>query len=208
MTLTTQLGQGGAGFQGTGKESAAYALLNGTQVSLVTGGAANAKLALADIEPGDKLISVINNNAGVLTDVTATTTIASKTATGTVTVGTAAKDDTVAIAGFVYTLTDTKPADSDYSKVLIGSTATITAASLAAAINAREATRQSKVSATAAAAVVTITATPGAAGNALALVETGSSFTVSGATLSGGSDTGGIKVTTATDQLQVVWQKA
>jgi hypothetical protein len=59
MELNKQLGQGGAGMHTTAPGSAAEALkaLFGLRVSLVTGGAANAKLALADIRPGDTILA-------------------------------------------------------------------------------------------------------------------------------------------------------
>ena len=78
---------------------------------------------------------------------------------------------------------------------------------LAAAINAREASRSAQqVSASVNTNVVTVTAiAEGTSGNALTLAETGNTFTVSGATLSGGTATGGIKSTSITNQVILFW---
>ncbi len=209
----SNLGKGGAGLQGQGAGSAARAIkeLQGLQVSLVTGGAANSKLALAAITPRDTLIAVHNNNAGTLTDVTANTTIADNRATGTVTAASAGTaGDTVSIAGLTYTLVaaSAEVAAADKSKVKVAADAAGLAANLLAAVQAREANRDTKVTVSRNAAVLTVTAFAGGTeGNALALVETGNSFTISGATLSGGSATGGVQVTSVTNQLVVYWFK-
>lgn len=79
---------------------------------------------------------------------------------------------------------------------------------LAALINAREGNRTSKVTASPAAAVITLTAVEeGTAGNSVALAETGSSFTISGATLTGGTVTGGITSSAVTNQVVLYWLK-
>lgn len=213
MELTKQLGQGGAGFHSTGPGSAAEALksLMALRVSLVAGAAANTKLPLADIREGDVILSALNNNAGTLTDVTAGTTIDNPNAKGTVTVGTVTAGDTVSVAGYTYTLVSnaTVIADGDMSKLAVGdSVAANVAPRLAALINAREDNRTSKVRATVNAAVVTLTAVEeGAAGNSVALAETGNTFTISGANLAGGTTTGGIKVTSTTNQVVLYWLK-
>lgn len=215
FTNTTDLGKGGIGFQGTGPKSAARAIkeLQGLQISLVTGGAANAKLALAAITSKDTIVAAHNNNAGALTDVTANTTIADLRATGTVTAAAAGTaGDTVTVAGLVYTLVaaDAVVAPQDKSKVKVGATAAELATNLLAAVQAREASRSStQVSATRSGAVLTITAiADGTAGNALTLVEVGNSFTISGATLAGGSASGGIQVSSITNQVILYWFKA
>ena len=213
MELTKQLGQGGAGFHGTGDGSAAKALkaLVGMRVTLLAGAAANTKLNLADIRDGDVILSAMNNNAGALTDITANTTIDNPNAKGTVTVGTVTVGDSVTVAGLTYTLVanDAVVAYGDMSKLKVGgSVATDVAARLASLINAREDNRTSKVRAVANAAVISLTAVEeGTAGNAVALVEVGSTFTLSGATLAGGTITGGIKVTSTTNQVVLYWLK-
>lgn len=209
----SNLGKGGAGMQGQGAGSVARAIkeLQGLQVSLVTGGAANSKLALAAITPRDTLIAAHNNNAGVLTDVTATTTISDNRASGTVTAASAGTaGDTVSIAGLTYTLVAANATVglADKTKVKVAADAAGLAANLMAAVQAREANRDTKVTVSRNAAVLTITAYAGGTdGNALALAETGNSFNISGATLSGGSATGGVQVTSVTNQLVVYWFK-
>lgn len=201
----SNLGKGGAGMQGQGAGSAARAIkeLQGLQVSLVTGGAA--------ITPRDTLIAVHNNNAGTLTDVTANATIADNRATGTVTAaGAGTAGDTVSIAGLTYTLVAANATvdPADKRKVKVGADAAGLAANLLAAVQAREANRDTKVTVSRNAAVLTVTAFAGGTeGNALVLAETGNSFNISGATLSGGSATGGVQVTSVTNQLVVYWFK-
>lgn len=214
MELNKQLGQGGAGMHTTAPGSAAEALkaLFGLRVSLVTGGAANAKLALADIRPGDTILAAHNNNSGAFTDVTASTTIDNPNATGTVTVGAVTAGDSVTIAGLTYTLVAPGTAidAGDMTKLALvgGQTAAVLAGRLAALVNAREDNRTSKVKASANAAVITLTAVEeGTVGNAVALAETGNTFTISGATLTGGTNTGGIKVNATTNQVVLYWLK-
>ncbi len=206
----SNLGHGGAGLSGDGPGSAAAALaeLQGLTVSLLAGAAADTKINLAAIREEDTIVSAINNNAGVLTDITGTMSIASVKASGTVTVGTASAGDTVTVAGLTYTLVanDATVAAGDYSKVKVGADADACAANLALAIRGREVNRTSQVTASAAAEVVTVTAVAeGVGGNSIALTETGGSFTVSGATLSGGTATGGVMSSGATDQIVLVW---
>lgn len=217
MTLAniSQVGKGGAGYQGQGPGTAFAALkeLQGLRVSLVTGGGANTKFALAGLTSKDTLVSVINNNAGTLTDVSANAIISDTRATGTVTAAAAGTaGDTVTIAGLLYTLVAANAvvAPQDKSRVKVGTTAAELATNLLNALVAREASRidGQKVSATRNAAVITLTAVPdGTDGNALALVEVGNSITISGATLTGGSATTGLQVSSVTNQLLVTWFK-
>lgn len=213
MELNKQLGQGGAGMHTTAPGSAAEALkaLFGLKVSLIAGAAAGTKLNLADIRPGDVILAAHNNNSGALTDIASTLAIVNPNAKGTVTLGTLAAGDSVTIAGLTYTLVveGTKIADGDMSKLAMADeSATATAVRLAALINAREGNRTSKVTASPAAAVITLTAVEeGTAGNSVALAETGSSFTISGATLTGGTVTGGITSSAVTNQIVLYWLK-
>lgn len=213
MGLNTNalLGHGGTGMQGAGADSVAGMVreLQGLRVSLVTGGAADTKFDLAAIRGEDTIVSALNNNAGTLTDITGTVSIVDLRASGTITVGTAAAGDTVSVDGQVFTLVaeGTAVAAHDYTKVVIGADADATAAALADAINRWEANRAApEVSASAAAAVVTLTArAEGTGGNSVALAEAGTSFTVSGETLAGGSDTGGIQSSGITNQIVLYW---
>lgn len=103
-------------------------------------------------------------------------------ASATITVGTESADDTVVIGDVTLTW---KASPSGESEVDIGGTSTISATNLAAAINAHT-QLGGVVTATSAAAVVTVTAAlPGRIGEQVTLVETGSSVTVSSARLTG-----------------------
>lgn len=111
-------------------------------------------------------------------------------ASGTVTLSTAvpADGDKITLGGHDIIF---RAVADDANEVAIGATLALTAANLAAYINANhDAFGAVAVGATAAAAVVTIRA-PGAAGNAVTLAKTfatGANGTVSGATLTGGTD--------------------
>jgi hypothetical protein len=124
LIQNTQLGAGGAGFQGSGPESAAAMLkeLQGFNVSVVAGGNADTKFDLAAIRQEDTIISALNNNSGAITDITGTMSIADLRASGTVTVGAPSVGDTVTVAGLVYTVVaaDTVVEPHDYSKIKIG----------------------------------------------------------------------------------------
>ena len=202
------LGIGGAGLQGqeAGGAYAALKELQGLNITLLTGAAALTKLALAAIRPEDTIVAAINNNAGTLSDVTGTMTIVDPRATATITLSGVAAGQTVTVAGMVYTAVTGTAADS--SKFSIdGATDALDATALAAAINAREAGRDTaQVVATANGAVVTVKAlVDGTAGNALTLVKNGAGITVSGATFSGGTATGGVTSSGVTNQLLLFW---
>lgn len=119
-------------------------------------------------------------------------------ATGTVTFsGTGAAGNTVTIGTTVYTLRATTVTDP--YDVLIGATASDTAANLRAAVNAGAGAgtvygtgtiANPSASAAGSAAVVNLSAlTAGTAGNSVALVRVGADIAVSGATLTGGTGT-------------------
>ena len=145
------------------------------------------------------LYSVVSVIAGVLA--LATIGAAQGAATGSVTQASAAASDgdTVTINGRVYTFkTALSTGPTVPNEVLAGANISATAANLAAAINASTGVGtlysvgtvvNADVTASPAAGVVTLTArNPGDEGNAITLAESGSNTTVSGATLSGGSD--------------------
>ena len=206
----TQLGKGGAGLSAAELVNVATMLkeLQGLNVSLLAGAAANTTIALAAIRKEDTIIAALNNSTGTLTNILPNVTINDVRASGTVAVGTAAAGDAVVVAGLTYALVanDTVVAANDFSKVKVGANAAGCASNLAAAINAREANRTQQVSASVSTNTVTVTAVAeGAVGNAIALTETGNTFTVSGATLAGGTATGGIKSTSVTNQVLLFW---
>lgn len=133
------------------------------------------------------------NAAGKL--VMATEGVNPAAATGTLTfsgVGTA--NDTITIGGVVYTLV--AAADAPY-EVTIGGSVTASAANLVAVINGtddNETPAHPDVSATSAVGVVTVTARQiGTVGNSIATTEAGSGTAFGAATMSGGTDQGGVR---------------
>lgn len=209
----SKVGPGGAGYQGKDFGSAFAALreLQGFRVSLLAGGSQDAKINLAAIRAEDTILSVLNNNAGTITDVTANHEIWDIRASGTLTLSSTVATENCTVNGKTYTFKDTPTAA--YGDVAVGGSDTLSAANLAAAINAYENSGERanaggpKVVASANAAVVTVTAiAEGAAGNAITFTGD-ATITASGSgTLAGGSDTGGITSTSgATNQLIVFW---
>ncbi len=182
--------------------------LQGWTQSLLTGAAANTTIALSAIRAEDTVLSALNNNAGTITDITANISINSLKATGTVTCSSVDAADTVTIDGRVYTAIANGATPANVSQFSVGASNTACATNLVAAIIASEALdTTSKVTASNVAGVVTITArAEGTGGNAITLASSdGTDLAVSGATLSGGSATGGIKSTSITNQIILVW---
>jgi hypothetical protein len=201
MQNNPMLGQGGAGFHGTGEGSAQAMLreLQSLRVSVVAGGGANSKRDFADIRNSDTIVSALNNNSGAITDITSTMSIDDLRARGTVTLTTVNAGDTVTVNGVTYT------ADTDFG---IGANVTETAWSLARAIHYHESVNARKVNAWNVAGVVHVYARDeGVAGNAITLARVGAGIAVSAATLASGSDTGGIRSTGATNSIILFWQK-
>lgn len=205
--ILSNLGQGGIGLSGQGPGSVFAALreMQGLNMSLLAGVGAGLKNDLAAIRREDTIVGALNNNLGTITDVTATTVISPVEATGTVTFGAGGSvaADTVTVNGKVYTAV---VAPADFTQYIVSSVVATAAASLAAAINAREASGLNTVTATPLAGAVTVNATAEGTGpNAYTLAETGANTSVSGATLSGGTSTGGIAVVGATNQVILFW---
>ncbi len=197
------IGAGGAGLSDA--IPATLREMQGLTFSLLAGAAGGAKNNLAAIRPEDTIVAALNNNAGTITDIKATTSIAGVSAAGTITLTSVATDATVTVAGRTYTA---KAVVTDpLTQFLNTGSDTADAASLAAAINARE-TRLDRpsVSATSDLGVVTVTAVAeGTGGNAITLAKVGASIAVSGATLAGGTATGGIITVGATNQVLLLW---
>jgi hypothetical protein len=109
-------------------------------------------------------------------------------ASGTVTAATVVATNTLTINGVVFTAVAAGAVGNQFN---VGGNDTVTAANIAAAINASvTAGVQGVVTATSALAVVTITAVqPGLTGNAISLASSGATLTVSGAKLTGGTNT-------------------
>ena len=204
------IGPGGSGFQGEGSGSVASVLteLQGLTVTLATGALANTKIDVAAIRDEDTIITCLNNDAGTITDITSSMSIVDLHATGTLTLDTVIATDACAVNGVTYTF---QAGDAtSYGQVKLGASDTLSAAALAAAINAYENSIDNDYSpdvvATSDAAVVTITAVvEGTAGNAITITAADATITPSGATLAGGTATGGVKSTGATDQILMVW---
>lgn len=202
------LGIGGTGLSGQGADSLFAALreVQGLNISLLAGAGANTKINLAAIRSEDTIIGALNNNAGTITDIKATLTIEDVRAKGTITFSTGATvaNETITVNGKVYTA-KAAPVVAN-REFLVTTTYADAAASLAAAINYAEARSLNEVVASAAAGVVTVTATAeGTGGNAIALAEAATNVALSGATLAGGTATGGIKSSGATNQVILFW---
>lgn len=208
-----RLGHGGAnavtGGDRPGSLSAVMKEIQGWQMSLLTGAGANTKVNLAAIRQEDTIVGALNNNAGTITDITGTMSIDDLRATGTVTAAAVVAADTVTLDGKVYTaVANGVDPGLDYTKFSVGASNTECAANLAAAINRRMAnTAVPNVFAEAASAVVTIKAVEeGTDGNSIALASSnGGRLAVSGANLAGGSATGGVRSTGATNQIILFW---
>lgn len=207
LEALSKLGIGGTGLNGQGAESVFAALreVQGLTMSVLAGAAANTKINLAAIRSEDTIVGALNNNAGTITDIKADVMVEDVRASGTVTfTGAAVADETITVNGKVYTA---KAAVTDtMTQFPVTATVATAAAALAAAINAREANALNEVTASSNAGVVTVRATAeGTGGNAITLVEGATNVAVSGAVLSGGTATGGIKSSSITNQVILLW---
>lgn len=200
ITIPNNLGQGGSkvneSLKGLLQE------LQGLTFTVVAGAAAGTKMNIAAMRTEDTIVSALN-----LTDSAedkANVMIQSTKGSGTATLSTAVAGNIVTIAGKAFTFKAAADADPVKRWVSLGASDTEAAANLAAAVNMEGC----GVHATSSGAVVTFTAdADGTAGNAITLTKTGSPITVSGATLAGGTATGGIKSTTnlTGKTMLVVW---
>ncbi len=197
QTIPTNIADGGSSLDSLG---AIVRELAGLKISVAPGVAAGTKVApasLAAIRSEDTILAVVRSVAGVMSDVTANYTISNTKATGTLTCATVVANNTCVVNGVTYTA---KAAPTLPTEFLIGANNTLTAANLAATINAYEngwtgdRFRTAAVVATSSVAVVTITSVAdGTAGNAITLTGTVTVLAASGAgTLAGGTATGGI----------------
>ncbi|MCK5307021.1 MAG: hypothetical protein KAJ73_00280 [Zetaproteobacteria bacterium] len=209
LSTNAQLGHGGAGFQGDGPESAAAMIkeLQGLNIELLAGAAADTKIDVAAIRDEDTVLKALNNAAGTITDITGTISIEDLVASGTLTGTTVVATDNVTVNGMVYTFQAGAPVS--YGQVQVGGSDDDSMANLADAINAYEGSigkGGADVSAVAVTTVVTVSAVvAGAVGNAIDISSGQGSIVASGATLADGSDTGGIQSTGITDQVILFW---
>lgn len=214
METVKGVGDGAAGSQGNrpGSMEAILKELQGLNVSVIDGAAANTKMNLSAIRTEDTIVGAVAmaDTWAAPTDDKANISIVDLRATGTITVGTVANGDVVTVDGVAFTVVAAITDAQDYRQVLNGGSANATAANLAAAINKMEKIRgnNAKLIASVSTNVVTVTAkAEGTGGNSITLAETGNTFTISGSTLAGGSATGGIKSTTnlSTATLVLYW---
>lgn len=208
----SNLGIGGTGLAGEA-DGSLYSILKeeqGLTVTMVAGAAAGTKMNIAAMRQEDTILAMFDFTAAtpVFANVDLThVTIQETHATGTVTAASVSAADTATVNGLVYTAAAGTPAD--FTKFNSTGTDTQVAASLAAAINARESQNTYAVQATSNGAVVTVRAVAdGTAGNALALATSNNTrLAKSGTTLSGGTATGGIKCSdTLHDSVFVFWK--
>lgn len=211
MALNTLagLGIGNAGFQSQ-LPAVLKELQQFTISGPITGGAANAALTVVEpISPYDTILKVLMFANGVPSDITSTVTAQSHRATGTITVNGAVAGDSITVGGAKLTLsaTQTSPSQSlPPGQVSVGGTDSVTAANLTQAINSQNLPVKASVNGT----TITINSNvDGTAGNAVTLVSSGAHFTVSGATLTGGTAQNSIKSTANTtgNYLLVFWYK-
>lgn len=186
----------------------------GLTFALIAGGSANAKLNIAAIRKEDTVLFAMNNNAETLTDVTNTITISETRASATLTVASVVNTDVCVVNGVTYTFKTTPTLENHIKVTAAGAGAdNANAAALARAINRYEGRFVSgelntpKVKAVANAAVVTVTSNAdGAAGNAITFTGTAVRLVATGGGhLAGGTDTGSISSSGATNQLLVAW---
>lgn len=184
--------------------------LQGFTLSLLAGANANTKINVAALRQRHTLLAALNNNAGTITDILSTITVEELKASGTLTCAAVVAGDTCVVNGVTYTAA-AAPANATEFKVEATNNAQAT--TLAKCINdyenryAGSAQNVAAVVATVVNAVVTIKAKEeGTAGNAIVLTGTAVRLAASGAgVLAGGSATGGIKSSGATNQVLLFW---
>ncbi len=192
--------------------------LQGYTKSLLPGNSVDTKIDLAAIRAEDTIVSVLHNTAGVLVDLTVEASVSDIRADGTITLASVVAGDTVTIGGQVFEAVagdgfgaNSGRANTGIFKFGIGVSDTESGTNLRDAINEYFGLQANGVTATRVAGVVTVVSTlEGAVGNATTLVEntSGTTIVVDNATLTGGTDTGGVQLDstdTTGDQLIVEW---
>jgi len=182
--------------------------LQGLNIELLVGTTADTNIEVSAIRDTDTILKALNNDAGTITDITSTMSITDLRANGTLTLDTVVEDETATVQGVVYTFKDAPGVA--HTEVDVGASDTISAANLAAAINAVEGApgAANRFFATSDAAVVTITAnTEGTAGNAFTIAGS-TQITADNATLTGGDADGQVQSTGITNQIILFWFNA
>jgi hypothetical protein len=197
------------GFGGTGIPEAlprAIAELQGFTISgPLAGVGANAFIAVPGIDPWDTVMKALLFTAGVPSDITGNVTIVDRRASATLTLTGVAVGDTVSVNGKTYTFVSAPAITVNLApyQIPLGVTDAASATSLAVAVMSGDAT----ITAVPNSNTVTVyNKTPGTAGNGAAVSVAGSNghIATSGATLANGSDTQGIRISTATTGNTVV----
>lgn len=196
LTQNSQLGVGGAGMQGRepGSANAIIKELQGLNVSLLTGASGGSKINLAAIRPEDTILTVLNNNAGTISDVSF---VQGVKASGTLTFASAVANDTFVVNGVTFTI-KTSPVTGVYTDVGVGTSDTNQAVKAAAAINAFFGDTDNSVTATSALGVVTITATSSGTGPNSYTTVGGARITAGAATLANGTADSGCTISPVT----------
>lgn len=211
MSLEALNGIGYGGVAGQRLNIVLQELQSRTHV-ILAGTTAVTQIPLAGIEYTDTVQAVIRFNAGVPSDVTSEVSITDRRAVGTLTLAAVVVGDTAVVNGKTYTAVSVPVVIANSGGLgsrnfNVGASDTLTAANLAAAINSYA---DGVVTASSAAAVVTIKAVAlGVGGNAVTLGAT-LHFTRSAATLAGGTATQGILLSTTNttgNTLMVTWAK-
>lgn len=177
--------------------------LQGLKVAVLAGATATTKVNLAAIRQEDTVVSCLMFNTGVPSDVTSEVSISEVRATGTYTLGTVVADNSVSVNSKTYTFKAVE--NKALRHVGLTGSAAGNAAAFAAMINLHDPVA---LVATADSNVVTIKArAEGTDGNSIALT-THANIVRSGATLTGGTTTGGIALSTTNatgHQLVLFW---
>jgi hypothetical protein len=212
LTSLSGLGFGGAGIPDAMPK--AIAELQGQMFSLVAGAAANTAIAIPGIEATDTVKTVLDLTTPA-TIPAANVTVIDRRASGTITLlSTIADGDVIAVNGKSYTFTEmhTNPSSSAGPGVIPITTTPsgVDVDAVAAKFANVLMSSDSNISASHVAGVVTVTwRVAGTAGNSvtLSVANAHGHATASGATLTGGTATTGIKIstTTAGKNLLVVW---
>lgn len=206
MTFTSIPGGLGIGAGNLPSLSGLFKELQGLNISLLTGAAANTKINVSALRSEDTILAAWSNTSGTLADETANTSIVDTHASGTLTVASVVADDSCVVAGITYSFKASPTAG--YHVQLTSGNNTANAGALANAINLMESRKVAgrAVVANAASGVVTIKAiADGATGNSIVLTGTPTRLAASGSgTLAGGTATGGILCTSNLTGKQVL----
>lgn len=197
-------------FERTEHQGAALGELQGINVVVLAGVAADTKINLAAIRAEDNIVGAVNFNGGVPNDVLGNASVSDIRAAGTISLSSAVAGNKVVVDGTTYEFVSafTYVRDAGLKQVLVGGTDTISATNLAAAITEVNSKVRDGVTAVGNGTDVEVTAKlEGAVGNAIEMDDTDGGGNISApANLSGGTDTGGVQFDVLTnDAVIVTW---